>query len=109
MMMRVDYFPGMAEPTQGFGNVDVARVCELLFTTAAEGLVVVDASGSILMHNPRMAKMFGYEDGALKDLKIEALLPEAVRSRHSQHRAAYEQKPVQRSKGIGMDLWGQRK
>lgn len=108
-MRRMDNFPRMAEQTNSLGNVDVARVCELLFTTAAEGLVVVDATGRILMHNPRMAGMFGYSDGALQGLLIEALLPEAARSRHVQHRAAFEQKPVQRSMGMGMDLWGQRK
>lgn len=107
-MRPSDNFPRMAERTNGLGDVDVARVCELLFTTAAEGLVVVDGKGSILMHNPRMATMFGYAAGALNDLTIEDLLPEAARARHVHHRAAYEQKPVQRSMGRGMDLWGRR-
>ena len=102
-------FPRMAEPSEGLGSVDVARVCELLFTTAAEGLVVVDATGRILMHNPRMSSMFGYSDGVLQGLTIEALLPDAARSRHAHHRAEYERKPVQRSMGMGMDLWGQRR
>ena len=102
-------FPRMAEPAEGLGNVNVARVCELLFTTAAEGLVVVDATGRIIMHNPRMSSMFGYADGALQGLTIEALLPEAARARHAHHRAEYERKPVQRSMGMGMDLRGQRK
>ncbi len=107
-MRPSDNFPRMAERTNGLGDVDVARVCELLFTTAEEGLVVVDGKGSILMHNPRMATMFGYAAGALNDLTIEDLLPEAARARHVHHRAAYEQKPVQRSMGRGMDLWGRR-
>lgn len=91
------------------GNVDVARVCELLFTTAAEGLVVVDAKGAILMHNPRLSAMFGYTDGGLMGATVDVLLPDAVRQRHAQHRAAYDEKPVRRSMGIGMDLWGRRK
>ncbi len=99
----------MAEQTKGLGDIDVARVCELLFTTAAEGLVVVDGKGEILMHNPRLAGMFGYPDDGLRGSRIEALLPQAVRERHAHHRAAYDNKPVQRSMGMGMDLWGQRK
>ena len=99
----------MAERGNGLGNIDVARVCELLFTTAAEGLVVVDVQGVILMHNPRLAEMFGFSGNALIGLRIEDLLPKAARERHVQHRAAYEKKPVQRSMGMGMDLWGQRK
>ena len=99
----------MAERGNGLGNIDVARVCELLFTTAAEGLVVVDVQGAILMHNPRLAAMFGYPENALMGSRIEDLLPKAARERHAQHRADYEKKPVQRSMGMGMDLWGQRK
>lgn len=91
------------------GSVDIARVCELLFSTAAEGLVVVDGRGSIIMHNPRLNAMFGFADGELLGGTIETLLPEAARDRHAQHRAAYDRKPVQRSMGIGMDLWGRRK
>ncbi|MBK8339721.1 MAG: PAS domain S-box protein [Flavobacteriales bacterium] len=89
--------------------MDIARVCELLFTTAAEGLVVVDGSGCILMHNPRLNTMFGYAEGELLGAGVEVLLPDAARKRHVDHRNAYDKKPVQRSMGIGMDLWGKRK
>ncbi len=104
------YLASMANGLGGsFGKVDIARVCELLFTTAAEGLVVVDASGAILMHNPRLNAMFGYDEGELVGASVEVLLPDAVRKRHVDHRNAYDKKPVQRSMGIGMDLWGKRK
>lgn len=92
-----------------FSPADVARIGEMLFVTAAEGLVVVDASGAILMHNPRLNTMFGYGEGELRGERIECLLPDAVRQRHEQHRASYNAKPVQRSMGIGMDLSGKRK
>lgn len=94
---------------QAFRPEDVARICQLLFTTAAEGLVVVDPEGAILMLNPRLSRMFGYEEGELLGQRVEVLLPDAMRSRHVQHRASYHQKPVQRSMGIGMDLRGRRK
>lgn len=96
-------------PGNAFGNVDLARVCELLFSTAAEGLVVVDTEGTILMHNPRLNTMFGHGENELVGERIEVLLPDAVRARHAGHRAAYNARPVQRSMGIGMDLWGRRK
>lgn len=94
---------------QAFRPEDVARICQMLFTTAAEGLVVVDPTGAILMHNPRLSQMFGYAEGELLSQRVEVLLPDAMRSRHVQHRADYHQKPVQRSMGIGMDLRGRRK
>ncbi len=105
-----EYLASMAQGIgETLGGVDVARVCELLFTTAAEGLVVVDGTGRILMHNPRLNAMFGYAEGELVGASIEVLLPDAARGRHAQHRQAYDKRPVQRSMGIGMDLWGKRK
>lgn len=91
------------------GQVGIARVCELLFTKAAEGLLVVDSKGSIILHNPRLSRMFGYDEGELRGANLEMLLPESARGDHERHRAAYNSKPVQRSMGIGLDLWGKRK
>lgn len=99
--------PDRAE--SGLNQVDVARVCEMLFTYAAEGLVVVGPDGKILMHNPRINDMFGYGTNELVGERIEVLLPDAVRERHVQHRAAYAKNPVQRTMGIGMNLSGNRK
>lgn len=104
------YLAAMLKSTEGaFAQSDTARVCELLFMTATEGLVVVDVSGKIIMQNPSMARMFGYEDSELLGRLIEDLLPDTMRAKHKAHRAAYEQKPVQRSMGSGMELKGQRK
>jgi PAS domain S-box-containing protein len=103
------YLSTMAKVSGGtFEKVDIAQVCALLFTTAAEGLVVVNAKGSIIMHNPRLNEMFRYKEGDLIGATVETLLPDAARDRHEGHRAAYDKKPVQRSMGIGMDLWGKR-
>ncbi|HMC97404.1 MAG TPA: PAS domain-containing sensor histidine kinase, partial [Flavobacteriales bacterium] len=88
---------------------DRARVGELLFATAAEGLVVVDERGTILMKNPRFSEMFGYDQGELLGRSIEILLPRAVQGKHADHRARYNAHPVKRPMGIGMDLRGLRK
>ncbi|MCC6937699.1 MAG: PAS domain-containing sensor histidine kinase [Flavobacteriales bacterium] len=96
---------------QGMRQVamDIRHVGELLFTTAAEGLVVVDREGTILLHNPRLNEMFGHTGEELKGRPIEDLLPDAARAHHVHHRANYAEHPVPRSMGMGMDLWGQRK
>ena len=92
-----------------FNKVDVVRVCEMLFIYAAEGLVVVGPDGKILMHNPRINDMFGYQADELVGERIEVLLPDAIRERHVEHRSSYAKNPVQRSMGIGMNLSGKRK
>jgi len=109
-MQAASYLGRMSNTTvEAFGPADVARICEMLFTTAAEGLVVVDASGVILMHNPRLAMMFGYAGKDLLSRPVEVLIPDQMRDRHMEHRRTYHQKPVTRSMGIGMDLRGRRK
>lgn len=105
-----DYLAAMAkEADRVLPALDMARVREMLFSTAAEGLVVVGAHGTIVMHNPRLNAMFGYVDGELVGSTVDALLPDALRASHAQHRAAYDKEPVQRSMGTAMDLWGKRK
>ncbi len=107
---RRSYLVGMNDGSlPGMAPEDRARVGELLFATAAEGLVVVDAKGTILMKNPRLGEMFGYAAGELIGQSIEVLIPHAVRHRHAEHRHNYNTRPVQRSMGRGMDLKGVRK
>ncbi|MBP6311271.1 MAG: PAS domain S-box protein [Flavobacteriales bacterium] len=91
------------------GSLDMERVGGVLFRTAAEGLVVVDRAGVIVMHNPRLDTMFGYNKDELSGRTIEILIPEAIRGRHKGHREKYNEKPVERFMGIGMELNGQRK
>jgi len=97
---------------QGESNVNpvhLDRVREMLFSTAAEGLVVVDRSGAIRMHNPRLLELFGYAEGELLGHSIEMLLPESFRHAHAAHRAGYNTQPAKRHMGRGRDLNGLRK
>lgn len=88
---------------------DVSHICELLFSSAAEGLVVVDHQGTMLLTNPRMEELFGYAQGELIGQPIELLVPAAGRRTHATHREQYIAHPTKRPMGIGLDLQGQRK
>ncbi|MEZ4755882.1 MAG: PAS domain-containing sensor histidine kinase [Flavobacteriales bacterium] len=92
-----------------FTTEEVASIYGMLFSSAAEGLVVVDGQGLIRLFNPRLAAMFGYEPRALLDQPVETLIPEAVRSRHQQQRSIYQRDPHQRPMGNGLELNGQRR
>lgn len=109
-MGTTSYLAGMADGVDSpFKPADVTRICQMLFAAAAEGLVVVDAKGMILMHNPRLNALFGYAPDELIGQRIEVLLPDAARTRHQEHRDAYNARPVQRPMGVGLDLAGRRK
>ncbi len=87
----------------------LSRICAMLFTTAAEGLVVVDHQGIIRLKNPRLSALFGYAEGELLGKPIEVLIPQSLRHKHQAHRAGYDERPVERPMGLGLELMGQRK
>lgn len=91
------------------------RMCEVLerfhlvVQANANGLLVVDAQGKIVLANPALECMFGYETGALLGKPMETLLPEAHRASHVGTRDAYLKSPVARPMGSGRDLTGRRR
>ena len=79
-----------------------------LFDTAPDAMIVVDLDGEIVLANPQADRLFGYGEGQLRGLKVEALLPEQVRQAHTQHRGRYMSSPRVRPMGAGYELTGVR-
>jgi PAS domain S-box-containing protein len=80
-----------------------------LFDSVPDALIVVDHAGHIVMANRQAERLFGYAQGALAGLRVEALMPEGVRERHRAHQKAYVAKPRVRAMGeTGQALTGQR-
>jgi PAS domain S-box-containing protein len=90
-------------------NLESQDIFKILFESAGEGLVLADQSGTLLMTNPRIEEMFGYQSDELIGQKVEVLIPEALRHDHVQQRERYTENPKKRSMGAGMDLVGKRK
>jgi len=86
---------------------DIALL-ESIFTSASEGIIIVDASGKIILSNPSAQKLFGYKAEELLDLGLEDLMPERFRSKHPQYRESYFEEPKSRRMGIGLDLYALR-
>ena len=80
-----------------------------LLESAAEGIVVVDNTGSIELVNAEIELMFGYSRNELLGQSIEILLPEELRSLHTKHRNDYLAHPHIRPMGRNLDLVGRRK
>jgi PAS domain S-box-containing protein len=99
----------MQDKQAAFRRKEISSICELLFRTAAEGLVVADGKGRIVLVNPRMEELFGYDAQELNGQAIEILIPEAARSRHVGHREGYQQHPSKRTMGSGRELFGRHK
>ncbi len=75
-----------------------------IFQTSAEGIIMIDAKGKILLANPVSEKMFGYASESLPGRNLEDLLPERYRGKHIGYRQQFNEHPAPRRMGIGREL-----
>jgi PAS domain S-box-containing protein len=85
-----------------------ARFRDLL-ESMPDGIVMVNATGRIVISNSQAQRLFGYESGEIRGQSIEMLLPERFRGAHVGHRSSYFTQPRTRTMGIGLELYGLRK
>lgn len=87
------------------GEVTVRTLLESL----AEGIVIVDSSGTILLVNTTAEHMFGYSREELIGKPHVLLIPERLRKIHEENQAHYLAEPRLRSMGKLLDLVGRRR
>jgi hypothetical protein len=80
-----------------------------LFENAAQGILWIDAEGTILSFNAMAERMFGYRREEIVGKNLELLMPEKFAEAHRRHQGAYFKKPKSRPMGVGMDLVARRR
>lgn len=80
-----------------------------LFESLAEGVVVVNPDGRIVLINPRMEELFGYTRQEIQGEPIDILIPPEYREAHQARIADFFSAPRIRPMGLGMDLRACRK
>jgi PAS domain S-box-containing protein len=80
-----------------------------LLESFAEGIVVIDSSGTILLVNTRGEEMFGYPNKELLGKPHAILIPERFRKVHEEHEAHFFAEPKIRPMGELLDLVGLRR
>ncbi len=93
--------------SRSLSHVD-ARLGDLLESTP-DAIVMVDASGRIVLVNSLAERLFGYARDELLGQSVEVLLPQGFRARHVAHRDGYFNHPHTRTMGAGLELHGLRK
>jgi diguanylate cyclase (GGDEF)-like protein/PAS domain S-box-containing protein len=81
----------------------------LVIEAAPNAMIMVDASGHIVLVNSQAEKLFGYSRGELLGSTIEKLVPKKFRGGHDAMREGYSAHPETRAMGAGRDLFGLRK
>lgn len=110
---RTENNPGV-EGRQTRGQLEAAlrksdALAHAVLESAAEGILLIDDRGRLVVVNPAAAQMFGYDRDDLLGRPLEILLPERVRAAHVEHRTGYFREPRARRMGIGLDLTGLRR
>lgn len=77
--------------------------------SSPNGIVMIDAAGTIVLVNAALAMLFGYEEHELLGQSVDRLVPERFRDRHAEHRRAFLEHPTRRRMGQNQDLKGLRK
>lgn len=80
-----------------------------VFEDSPDGILLVDADGTIRKANPRIEEMFGWAHEELSGRKVEVLVPEQARAVHVRQREGYVEDPHPRPMGVGLELRGRRK
>lgn len=79
---------------------------ETIFNHVTEGILIAGADGNIILANPIINRLFGYEENELLGQKIEVLIPKELAEKHKGHRSGYMQNPKQRPMGRSAFLEG---
>lgn len=82
---------------------------DTLFSHVAEGIIVCNNAGKILLSNPASQKFFGYTESELAQLTIEDLIPENIRGKHAAYREQFQANRRSRAMGKGLDLYAKKK
>jgi len=75
-----------------------------LLESAPDAMVIIDASGEIVMVNRRTEEVFGYSRTEMTGQPIEMLMPQRFRERHPEHVRSFFSNSSTRSMSKGLEL-----
>lgn len=85
------------------------NLLQSVFTSASEGIIIVNRNGQIVLANKSAENLFGYDSEELVKQTLEVLIPNRYREKHPQHREGYFNAPKSRKMASGLDLTALRK
>lgn len=94
-------------------DITARKIEEDRFRSAVQAspnaMIMVNASGIIVLTNSQTEVMFDYEAGGMVGLHLDNLIPDSVRAHHQQNFSAYISNPSDRPMGQGRLLFARRR
>ncbi len=81
----------------------------MVVESAPNGILLSSEDGTITLANATLERMFGYGQGELTGRSVDMLVPEALRSNHTDQRRSFFASPHARPMGAGREFLAKRK
>ncbi|MES1199119.1 MAG: PAS domain S-box protein [Pseudomonadota bacterium] len=85
------------------------RLLRAVVDTAVDGVIVIDANGTVSMFNPACERLFGYKAAEAIGQNVKMLMPGPYQSNHDGYLANYQNTGERKIIGIGREVVGRRK
>ncbi len=80
-----------------------------LIATAVDGVMIIDANGTVQEYNPASERLFGYRENEVIGKNVNMLMPPPYREEHDEYLRRYRTTGHKRIIGIGREVEGRRK
>ena len=80
-----------------------------LVATAVDGVMIIDAAGTVQEYNPACERLFGYGADEVVGHNVKMLMPPPYQGEHDEYLRRYRATGVKRIIGIGREVEGRRK
>ncbi|MGJ0506009.1 MAG: PAS domain S-box protein [Methylocystis sp.] len=88
---------------------DIKIKLDAIFSGMADGLVVIDERGRVLLFSAGAEKLFGYAAEEVLGANVKLLMPSPYREAHDGYLEAYRRTGVRKIIGVGREVAGRRK
>lgn len=92
--------------SEGFAPAD--ELFRILINTAVDGIVVIDAAGTVKVYNAACERLFGYPAADVIGRNVKVLMPPPYSIEHDEYLARYRETGERKIIGIGRNVTGLR-
>ena len=82
---------------------------QAVLDTAVDGIILIDAKGTVMTVNPACERLFGYQPGEVIGRNVKMLMPPVYSENHDGYLDNYKRTHEPKIIGIGREVLGQRK